>query len=127
MNDHVADVLADRIVRTWRLDLQRDIWADVLANLDRAQATAAYELLRDTEESMPSIARFRQVYHSLDLPAPADDDGYDPDAGAAAAAKFRALMATASTFRERAAAYEAAGRAYAQAAGDVYTERRESA
>jgi hypothetical protein len=114
MIELLADILADKIVRTWRVDAMRDIWADVLMPLDRDQAVAAYELLRDTEEQMPSVFRFRQVYRSLDPPEPfwTYGEDYNPVAAAAATAKFKELMATARTIRERAAAYEAAGVAY---------------
>lgn len=67
MNRGDADELGHKIKHTWHGGPSADIWAEELEPLHTGQARIAYEKLRRSEESAPSIAKFHAVYNSLTI------------------------------------------------------------
>lgn len=67
--DEAAD-LAVTIADGWPgRGMTADTWADKLANLHHATATATFNQLQDTDEHPPSWARFYAIYRSR-IPTP---------------------------------------------------------
>jgi hypothetical protein len=66
VNTIEASQLADKICHTWPKGLiEMDTWCEALEELMPAPADAALRNLRNTSDTMPSIAAFRAAYKSL--------------------------------------------------------------
>ncbi len=65
MTSTEADELARLLTSTWRGGPSSAIWADELTDLHIAQAQAAYQRLRRSDDHAPSIARFLHEYRAL--------------------------------------------------------------
>lgn len=64
-----ADMLAKRIINTWRGGPPLTEWVGVLTTLDYGTAGTCFVRLRDDLEHAPSIAKWMHTYKSLRTPA----------------------------------------------------------
>lgn len=86
-----ADMLADKICRTWQGKISAQIWSEALRPLELWRAERAWEMLRDNEVHPPTVALFRARYQALGVPAVPATDPFNKIAGAEAAATFAAV------------------------------------
>jgi hypothetical protein len=65
MNRTDAAELAVKITKTWRGGPALEVWQQDLEELHTGQAQQTYTMLRRSEDSAPSVAKFLGVYRSL--------------------------------------------------------------